>query len=93
MNTAQIIIKTDPNTKREAQDTAKQLGFSLSSVMNALLHDFVRTKSVRVRLIDEPSDSLRKSMQVAKEDRIQGKASKIFDNAKDLDAYLTEQGI
>jgi antitoxin component of RelBE/YafQ-DinJ toxin-antitoxin module len=39
MNTASIFIKTDPQVKKEAQKTAKELGLSLSAVVTGLLKE------------------------------------------------------
>lgn len=46
MNTASILIKTEPKVKEEAQRTAKELGLSLSSVVTRLLKQFVETKTI-----------------------------------------------
>lgn len=45
-------VKTDKETKEEAQKIAKELGVPLSVIVNAYLKEFVREKSVR--LILEP---------------------------------------
>ena len=39
-------IKTDKILKKEAQETAKELGLPLSTVVNAYLREFVREKRV-----------------------------------------------
>ena len=46
MNTASIFIKTEPKIKEEAKKTAEELGFSLSSILNAFLRQFVKTKTI-----------------------------------------------
>jgi addiction module RelB/DinJ family antitoxin len=46
MNTASIFIKTEPKIKEEAEKTAEELGFSLSSILNAFLRQFVKTKTI-----------------------------------------------
>lgn len=53
MNTAVINIKTDPKLKKQAQNIAAQLGFSLSSLINAYLKQLVRDKTVHYNLVDE----------------------------------------
>lgn len=41
-----INIKADADVKKRAQKTAKELGMPLSTIINAYLHQFIRTKSV-----------------------------------------------
>lgn len=44
--TSTIILKTDSNLKQKAQETAEELGLTLTSVINSYLSDFVETKKV-----------------------------------------------
>jgi addiction module RelB/DinJ family antitoxin len=48
MSTTSLHIKIEPDLKRQAQKTAKEMGFSLSAVVKALLKQFIRTKSLSV---------------------------------------------
>lgn len=41
-----INIKADADIKKKAQKTARELGFPLSTLINAYLHELVRTKTV-----------------------------------------------
>ena len=41
-----ISIKADTKVKREAMKTAKELGFTLSAVVNAYLRQFIKDKAV-----------------------------------------------
>lgn len=41
-----INIKADKEVKEEAQRVAKMLGMPLSTIINAYLHQFVRTKQI-----------------------------------------------
>ncbi len=50
-----ITFKTDPETKEAAQGIAEEMGLNLSVVMNALLKDFVRDRSLRIDL--DPSEA------------------------------------
>ena len=45
MNTAVINIKTNPSTKIKAQEIARELGFSLSALINGYLKHLVKTKN------------------------------------------------
>jgi len=89
MNTASILFKTDPQIKVKAQKTANELGFSLSSLLNAFLRQFVRTKTVSFSAEDEiPNEYLTNLIEKADEDIKQGKVSPGFTNAKDAIAWL-----
>jgi addiction module RelB/DinJ family antitoxin len=94
MNTATIFIKTEPKIKEKAQKTAAELGFSLSSILNAFLRQLVKTKTITFSAkelgeLDEiPSEYFRNAIKKAREERKQGKVSPIFDNAEDAIAWL-----
>ncbi|MDD4352004.1 MAG: type II toxin-antitoxin system RelB/DinJ family antitoxin [Candidatus Gracilibacteria bacterium] len=47
-----INLKTDQQTKKQAQKIAEEMGFSLSSIINAYLKQFVRNKKIEIRLYD-----------------------------------------
>lgn len=44
--TSTIILKTDSKLKQKAQQTAEELGLTLTSVINGYLSDFVQSKKV-----------------------------------------------
>lgn len=91
MNSAVINIKVNPKTKKEAQKIAENLGFSLSSVLNAYLKDFVRTKRVSFAMNEEePSDWLIRELKEAEKNRKEGFVSPGFDNADDAIAWLDD---
>lgn len=93
MQTAVINIKTEPNIKKEAQDVAKKLGFSLSSLIDGYLRYLIRTKEVHFSLEEKPNAYLRSIMKRAKENYKKGNTSPAFTNAKDAIKYLEEQEI
>ncbi len=88
MNTAVINIKTDPKLKIEAQKVAGELGFSLSSLVNAYLKQLVKTKTVKFSLDEQPSEYLLKSLKESEEDIKAGRVSPSFDNAEDMITWL-----
>lgn len=89
MNTAAIYIKTEPEVKAKAQKVAKELGFSLSSLLNAWLRHLIKTKTVTFSATDEvPNRHLKQVIRQAEKDWKAGKASPIFDNAEDAIAWL-----
>jgi addiction module RelB/DinJ family antitoxin len=92
MNNASLFVKTDPKIKQEAQETAAELGFSLSSIVNAFLRQFVKTKTIHFSAHDEiPSEYLQELMKRAKEDRKAGNAPPEFETADELIEYLHKQ--
>jgi addiction module RelB/DinJ family antitoxin len=91
MKTAVINIKTDPKLKAQAQEVAANLGFSLSSVINAYLRQLIRTKTVTFSAVDEvPSDYLVQTLKESEEDRLAGRTSPTFDSAEDAVAWLND---
>ena len=46
MSTTLITLKTNKAVKRQAQELAKKMGFSLSGVINWFLHQFIQTKNI-----------------------------------------------
>lgn len=87
MQTAVINVRVEPKTKKEAQTVAKNLGFSLGSLIEGYLKHLVRTKTVHFSL-EEPSEYMIKSLKEAEEDIKAGRVSPSFDNIKDALAWL-----
>ncbi len=91
MNHAVINVKTDPKLKRDAQKVAKQLGLSLSSVVNAQLKELVRTKSITLSVYSEkPSPYLIKLLEESEKDVAKGFVSPRFNTADDAIAWLND---
>ncbi len=91
MRTEIINIKTDPVTKKQAQKTARDLGLSLSTLLNAYLKQFVKNKTVTFGASqEEPSEWLIKSLEAAKKDEEEGWVSPAFDNVEDSIAWLKD---
>lgn len=87
MQTAAIYIRTEPETKKQAQKVAKQIGMSLSGLVNASLKQVIRTNKVEFNL-EEPSEYFKKTIKQAEKNLKQGKHSPVFDNAEDAIAWL-----
>lgn len=92
MQTAAIYIRTELETKRKAQKVAKEIGISLSGLVNTYLKQVIRTKKVEFSA-EEPSEYLIKAIKKARENRKKGRGSPIFDNAEDAIAYLHKMGV
>ena len=91
MNTASILIKTDPKVKEKAQKAAQEMGISLTSVINRYLKHFIQTKSITFRTDEETPtqymiDSLRKSEEDVKAGRVIS-----FKSVEDELAYLDKE--
>jgi len=84
MNTAVVNVKVDPQVKKEAQRIAKDLGISLSGVINGFLKHLVRTKTVHFSLSEEPSDYLINSLAESREDIKAGRVISFDDPEKAL---------
>ena len=98
MNTASIFIKTEPKIKEKAQKTAEELGFSLSSLINAFLRQLIKTKTIHFSAkeldLDEiPNEYFKKELKQALKDREEGKASPILKSADEAIKWLEQQGI
>jgi len=94
MNYTVVATKLDPQTKKEAMETAKELGMPLSVVIKAFLKQFIRSKSVEFSARSEkPNQYLIKTIKQALKDRAEGKASPIFDTGKEAVKWLEQQGI
>lgn len=90
MNTAVINLKTDLKLKKEAQKIAKDLGFSLSSLMNAYLRQLVKAKTVHFSLREEPTTYMLNSLKESEEDIKAGRVSPNFDKAEDAIKWLND---
>lgn len=94
MNSTVVTIKIDPQTKKEAQKTAHELGMPLSVVIKAFLKQFVKTKTVQFSARDEePSEYLIRTIKQAERDLEAGKASPTFRTGEEAVRWLEKQGI
>jgi len=93
-STTAIYIKTEKKTKREAQKVAKELGLSLSAIVNGFLKQLIKTKTITFSADDEtPNAHTRAVMKQADENYKRGNTSPLFDNEKDMEKWFDEQGI
>lgn len=90
--TSLLTVRTDTKLKKQAAKIASRLGFTLSSIVNAYLKDFVKTKTVHFEERYEPTPYLKRVIKTVEKDIKSGKnLSPAFDNAKDAIAYLNAQ--
>lgn len=89
MKTAMINIKTDAGIKRQAQELAEELGFSLSAIVTASLKQFVRTREVQFSAARRMTPYLEGVIKEVEKDIKAGKnISPAFTNAREASAYL-----
>lgn len=89
MNTTAIYIRTEPRMKAEAQKVARELGFSLSSLVKAWLKQLIKTKTVTFSVEDEiPNEYTRVILKQAEENLKKGKHSPIFKTGEEAVAWL-----
>ena len=95
MNTAVINIKTQPETKAKAQQIARQIGVSLSSLINAYLKQFIKTKSITFSAREEeiPNEYFKRTLAKARKNWKEGKGSPVFKTGEEAVKWLEEQGI
>lgn len=73
-----INLKTDRDTKIQAQKLAAKMGLSLSAVLNVYLKTFVRTKTITIDLNEIPE---KKESQWENDRK---NAGKTFEDSKEL---------
>lgn len=89
MYTAVINVKTRPEIKTQAKKVAEELGFSLSSLVNAYLRQLIKTKTIVFSAAsEEPSDYMIAMLKKVEKEIKEGKVSPSFSNAKDAIAWL-----
>ena len=87
MNISLITVKTPTQVKERAQEVAKELGFSLSSLVNAYLRQLVKTKTVHFSLPEEPTQYLLDCLNESKKDIKAGRVIS-FEKPEEAVSYL-----
>ena len=88
MNTV-IHIKSNKEVKENAQELARELGLSLSDVINASLRNFIRTRQLVFSDIPQMTPELEKLLgEVEKDIKNKKNLSKAFSAPSDMDKYL-----
>lgn len=84
-----INIKADKHVKEKAQKLAKELGFSLSAIVNASLKQFIRKQEVHFSVGHKMTPYLESVIEQAEKDYKAGKnIDGPFTSAKEMDEYL-----
>lgn len=94
MSTTAIYIKTETTTKRQAQQIARDLGLSLSAIVNRFLKQFIKTKTVTFSANDEiPNKQTIAIMKQAEKNLQKGNHSPLFRTGEEAVSWLEKQGI
>ncbi len=89
MDKTTINIRTNKEVKEKAQQTARDLGLPLSTIINAYLHQFVRTKEVHFHLEGELKPAVKKRLDRLQKEAMEGKnLSPVFRDAQEANDYL-----
>ena len=80
----QVNLKIDTDIKKKAQKTAKALGLSLSSVVNASLIQFARTGELNISTSSKMTPYLENIVKQAREEYAKGETEGPFSNTKDF---------
>jgi addiction module RelB/DinJ family antitoxin len=91
MATTLMSLKTDKRIKEKAQKIAKSMGFSLGTLLNAFLRQFIREKEISFSAVrrEKLRPEIERILEEAGQDLRWGKnISPAFENANDAIAYL-----
>jgi addiction module RelB/DinJ family antitoxin len=90
MNNAVITLKTNSVLKSKAMKIADDLGFSLSSLINAYLKNLVRNRSITFNLNDEsyPTKFMIEGLKESAADIKAGRISPAFSDTKKAAEWL-----
>ena len=91
MNTTVINIRTQPNVKKAAQQVAEDLGINLSALINGFLKQLIKTKTINLKVSEEPSDYLLQILKDTEKEIKRGEVSPTFDNSKDAISWLNDK--
>ena len=84
-----INIKADKEVKENAQAIARELGLPLSSVINAFLKDFIRTRSIAFSAVPKMSPTLERILGPIEEDiKAKRNMSPALHTPKEIGEYL-----
>ncbi len=90
--TTVIHIKADKEVKKNAQKAAKDLGLTLTDVINAALRNFIRTREVIFSDIPQMTPELEKRLEKVEDDIKHGRnLSPSFKNMDEAIDYLKKQ--
>lgn len=88
MNTV-IHVKADKEVKENAQSLARELGLSISDVINASLRNFIRTREIHFSNIPQMTPELERLLGRVDDDiKNNINLSPVFGSGDEMDKYL-----
>lgn len=90
MNTTTIHVKTDIKTRDDAKKVAEDFGFTLTSLVNALLKQIARTRRLTLSMEEKPTQYMLDSLKKSEEEAKAGKVIS-FESGKDALDYLAKE--
>ena len=91
MNTAIINIKVASETKKQAQTVAKELGLTLSSLINVCLKEVIRTGELHASVVKEMlNDQTIQAFKEAQEHITSSEFKERFSNNDEAIAHLKQ---
>jgi len=79
-----ITIKTDEETKKAAQQLARDAGLTLSSLINSYLKQVIVTRRIEIYAPERMTPKLEKLIEEVERERKTGEVSEAYDNADDF---------
>lgn len=84
-----INIKADKEVKEDAKKIAKEMGFSLSAIINAYLKQFIRNKEIHFSTVPKMNPELENLLSKTEFDiQRERNLSSPLSNKKDIDKHL-----
>lgn len=88
--TTTMSIKIDDNLKRQAQQTAAQIGIPLSTLVNAYLRDVVATGRVEFSAAEPMTPQMERIIERAEKERKNGEVSPSFASVEEFQKWLDD---
>jgi addiction module RelB/DinJ family antitoxin len=83
-----ISIKIDKATKEAAQEVARSMGLTLSTLVNSYLKQVVYTRRVELYAPEQMTPKLEKTLKRVKKEMDKSKNRKVFTTVDDLMTHL-----
>jgi addiction module RelB/DinJ family antitoxin len=90
MQTTTLHIKTDTKTRDAAKKVAEEFGFSLTSLVNAMLRQIARTKRLTLTMDETPNQYMVEGLRQSEEDAKVGNVIS-FESPDSAIAYLAKE--
>jgi DNA-damage-inducible protein J len=79
-----ITVKTDEETKRKAKAVAKDMGLTMSSLINSYLKQVIATRRVELYAPEQMTPKLERLICQIEKDRESGQVSQAFEDVEEF---------